>query len=523
MKLNCLFRMALVLFLFSGMINTAAGFTLTPKMDSIQIVYDNRQLVLPGESFQIGIISYHKNGKVKKTVGLAGGNVWWWRYKVNVAGGTDFSGRISVNEELIPSKGKYIDIKASPRKQPELAKELLLPLNYETKIEYRPTSGFDKAPGTQIKGELVTKFNNGQERVCSDLRNSRESANFQFSGKGGSWKNGKFTIDPDFTRIEQHHAALIVNSLRNKSVADTFSVQLDYKHAYDLHFCGSSGSLGFSGSDGSSGSPGYNGYHGQAGQDGESGSDGPEIGVWTDLYRDSVLNCDLLYVYAQNLWTGEEFRYLINPDGGTLNVSSDGGSGGFGGSGGSGGNGGDGLEGERWIEKHMEKRIVQEPVIKKSTRKEKHKRVDSEGKEYEVEVDVEVTETVYVDKEIEVEVEVVRQGPGGNGGDGGWGGPGGLGGPGGYGGNITLYFTNDAMPYKHLITARSEGGSGGINGSGGSGGRGGSGGSGNPNGNSGISGGSGPSIMGWADSGHSGRIKIQSTDEFFSYKSARNQ
>lgn len=510
-------RFILLALLLSGMNRPAAGFSLAPKLDSIQIVFNKQQLVLPGEPFHIGIISYYKNGKIKKTVGMDGGSVWWWRFKVKVSGGTDYAGRISVNEKLVPSKGKYIEIKAWPRKQPELMKELLLPLNYETKIVYRPTSGFDKAPGSQFKGEVISAFDNGTIRVCDDWRNNRESGNFRFSGHGGFWKNGKFTINPDFTKIENHRAELIVNSLRNSLVSDTFSVLLDYKHVFKLSLSGSSGSPGFPGSDGISGSPGNHGYHGQAGYDGEFGADGPEIGVWTDLYRDSVLNCDLLYVYAQNLWTGDEFRYLVNPEGGRLDVSSVGGSGGYGGSGGHGGSGGEGLEGKKWIEKHIEKRIVKKPETKKVMRKEKKKRIDSEGKEYEVEVDVEVTETVYVDEEIEVEVEVVKQGPGGDGGDGGWGGPGGLGGPGGYGGNISLYFTSDAMPYKHLITARSEGGSGGMHGSGGRGGNGGRGGFGCPNGNSGSNGHSGPSAMGWANSGGRGRIKISSTEEFFNY------
>lgn len=514
---SSIFKFVLLFCLPAACCWPASGAPLNPKMDSIQVVYDEQQLILPGEPFQLGVISYYRNGKIKKTVGLSGGSVWWWRYKVDVSGGTDFSGRILVNKELMPSKGKYIGIKVYPRKQPELVKALLVPLNYETKIEYRPTSGFDKAPGSQIKGELLTEFNNGQTRICSDLRNSQEAGNFRFSGEGGVWKNGKFTIDPDFTQIEQHRSALIVNSLRNESVVDTFSVELDYKHTYNLYFGGHSGTPGFPGADGIAGSAGNHGSHGLPGQDGEYGSDGPEVGVWADLYRDSVLNCNLLYVYAQNLWSGEEFRYLINPEGGKLNVSSLGGAGGFGGMGGNGGAGGAGVEGEKWIEKHIEKRIVQEPVVRKTTRKEKQKRTDSEGKEYEVEVDVEVTETVYVNKEIDVEVEVVKQGPGGDGGHGGWGGPGGLGGPGGYGGDITLYFTDDAMPYRYLITARSEGGSGGMHGSGGSGGFGGSGGYGNPNGNSGQNGQSGPSAIGWADSGRSGQIRIMPTEEFFQY------
>lgn len=511
---------ALILFLIAGLFsigNSSKANPLMPRVDSIQVILDSSKLILPGESFPIGIAAYLKKGKIKKTVGLAGGNTWWWRYKVEVDGGSFSSGNVWVSDKLIPSKGKYINLKAYPRKQPELAKEFLLPLNYETKIEYRPTSGFDKAPGSQIKGELVAEFNNGQTRICSNLRNSRESENFRFSGQGGWWKNGKFTIEPDFTKIENHESSLVISSLRNSSVADTFTVQLDYKHIYELNFDGNSGFIGFSGSSGSSGSPGYDGYDGQPGQNGGQGSDGPDIGVWTDLYRDSLLNCDLLYVYAQNLWTGEEFRYLINPDGGRLNVRSEGGSGGMGGNGGNGGSGGNGLEGEKWKEKHIEKRIVKKPVVKNSIRKEKQKKVDASGKEYEEEVDVVVSETVYIDVEEDVEVEVEKQGPGGDGGDGGWGGPGGIGGQGGYGGNIFLYFTDDAMPYMHLISACSEGGSGGINGSGGSGGQGGSGGFGSPNGNSGLGGLQGPSAPGWANSGGSGQISIQSTDEFFQY------
>jgi len=519
MKLNRLSLLAPIILLFSGTGMTAFALPFSQKVDSIQIVFDNQQLVLPGESFRIGIVSYYKNGKVKKTTGSLGGSVWWWKYKVDVVGGTDVSGRITVSEELIPSKGKYIDIEAYPRKQPKLIKELLLPLNYETKIAYQPTGNYDKSPGSQIDGEVISEFNNGIVRVCDDWRNNKESGNFIFSGKGGYWKNGKFTIDPDFMKIENHHANLIINSLRNTAVADTFSVQLDYKHAYDLHFSGSSGVPGFSGASGSTGNPGGNGSDGQNGQNGEFGNDGPDIGVWVDLYRDSVLNADLLYVYAQNLITNKEYRYLINPEGGSLEVSSFGGSGGNGGNGGHGGSGGSGLEGEKWIERHIEKQIVKKPVTKKVIRKEIHKRKDAEGKEYDVEVEVETTETEYVDEVIDVVIEVVHQGSGGDGGDGGWGGSGGLAGPGGYGGNITLYFTRDAMPYRHLITTRSEGGSGGMNGSGGYGGPGGSGGVGNPSGRSGSSGQSGPSAFGWSTSGGSGQIRIQSTEEFFEYKS----
>ena len=181
METNRLILFVFLAFCLSGFGSPVAGFPFSRKVDSIQIVFDSHQLVLPGESFRIGITSYYKNGKIKHTAGLLGGSVWWMKYKVEVIGGTDFGGRISVNELLVPSIGKYINIKAYPRRQPELIKELLLPLNYETKIVYRPTNSFDKAPGSQIRGELVTEFNNGVRRVYQNLRNNKESEYFHFS------------------------------------------------------------------------------------------------------------------------------------------------------------------------------------------------------------------------------------------------------------------------------------------------------------------------------------------------------
>lgn len=77
MEKNHLLLIALLALLFSGIGKPVAGFPFAPKMDSIQIVFDDQQLILPGKSFQIGIISYYKNGKIRKTVGMEGGSVWW--------------------------------------------------------------------------------------------------------------------------------------------------------------------------------------------------------------------------------------------------------------------------------------------------------------------------------------------------------------------------------------------------------------------------------------------------------------
>ena len=517
MKTNLLHLVLLPALFLCGLNKPVSALSFSSRIDSIQLIIDPQQLTLPGETFQIGIISYQRNGKIKKTIGLSGGSVWWWRYKVEVTGGTDFSGRITVNDRLVPSKGKYISVKAFPRKQPELQKEILIPLNYETKISFQPDNTFDKAPGSHIEGKLISVFDNGITRVYDNLKRNKDAENFIFYGTGGYWNRGEFTIDPDFTKIEKHQAALIVNSVRNRAVADTFSVLLDYKHKYKLSIRGNSGMPGFSGTNGSSGSSGSHGGDGQPGQHGEFGQHAPDIGVWVDMYRDSILNMDLLYVYAQDLWEGEEYRYLINPNGGSLIINSIGGSGGNGGNGGRGGDGGKGDDGQVWIERKTERRIVKKPFKEKVIRKEKKTVIDSDGKPKEIEVDVEVEVEVMKDVEEDVVVEIRHQGPGDDGGDGGWGGPGGLGGIGGNGGNIYLYFTDDAWGYQHLFIANSQGGTGGSNGSGGSGGTGGPGGKGNPSGSDGHNGQNGASAIGWAPDGYSGDIIIQPTEEFFEY------
>jgi hypothetical protein len=505
----CLFT-----FLVSGANLPVSAFHISHKIDSIQIVVDQQQLILPGESFTIGVIAYYKNGKVSKTKGMENGSSYWWNYKVEVTGGKSLSGRISVDNLSGPSIGRSIIIKVYPRKQPELAKELTLPLNYETSVIFRPTNQFDNSPGSQIKGELLVVFNNGMNRIYRDLRNRKEADLFQYTGIGATWVRGKMTIETDITKIDRHSVSLIINSLRNPAVSDTFSILLDYKHNYELYLGGWSGMSGFSGSKGTNGASGWNGSDGENGQHGEFGSDGPDIGVWADLYFDSILNCNLLYVFAEDLSTHKEFRYLLNPEGSSLKVTSVGGSGGSGGDGGDGGGGGDGRQGEIHVEKHMEKQIVSKTEKRTVIKKEKKIEINSEGKEVEIEVDVPVEEDVTVNVEVEVEVCVNVQEQGEDGGAGGWGGAGGFGGIGGYGGNIILYLTEDARPYLNLILPVSNGGSGGKHGNGGLGGRGGTGGYGNPSGRNGIDGYDGPSAIGWAESGGSGSITVESTEEF---------
>lgn len=451
----------------------ASIFNFEKQIDSIQLVYDQEALRLPGKKLEIGVYAYYKNGKVKKTWNLAQGTLVWSKFRVEVIGGSYSMGKITISDKLYPSKGKYIQVRVYPKKTPEMAKTLLLPLNYEEEVEIIPTTEMIKAPGFNFKFKVVSTFDNGVKKDYNfKRRDLLKSKYFAFSTEGGELKSGKFFIEENFQNINNHRANLTVVSKRNPNCQHSFDINLDYKANYYLTLSGFSGMWGWGGSNGASGSTGGHGGHGQNGQDGNNGSNGPDISVWTDLYYDSLLSTNLLYVYAENMWTGEEHRYLVNPDGGAFFITSQGGSGGNGGSGGSGGNGGNGADGT-W-----------------------HSKV------------IHDTDSTTITK--------TWQDAGGNGGDGGNGGNGGYGGDGGDGGDVFLYFTDDALPYEDIIHPDSNGGSGGMHGSGGSGGSGGKGGSGDPPGSNGRSGNSGSSGR-WGSSGYGGTIFFDSTDDFVTY------
>lgn len=488
------------------------------KVDSIKLVIDQNQLVLPGEPFEIGVVSYHKNGKVKKTIGMHSGSVLWWRYQAEIIGGTFSRGKVIVNSKLYPTKGKYISVKIWPRKQEKLAQTILIPLNYETQLAFSPSSSFDKAPGCYFKAELTATFNNGVSRKIRNFRNSYFADNYNIFTRGITLDKNRFVIESDFRNITDHQVNVSVQSKNNPRAFTDFPIQMDYKHSYNLELWGQSGRSAIDGTDGKDGFFGENGTSGYPGGDGEPGYNGPDIGVWTDLYFDSTLNCQLLYVYAEDFETGEEFYYLINPDGGKLKVSSEGGSGGNGGDGGDGGDGGRGRDGEIWYETVTKTRIVKKPFTTTVSKTVTRQRTNDEGEVEEYEETVQETVIVYRDVEETYTETIEHQEPGHRGGCGGDGAPGGSAGPGGWGGNIFVYFTNDAKQFANRIIPRSLGGSGGSHGYGGRGGSGGIGGNGSPNGRKGSSGYDAPRVLGWAADGERDEVIYGTTDEFFFYE-----
>jgi hypothetical protein len=158
--------------------------------------------------------------------------------------------------------------------------------------------------------------------------------------------------DPRTSDGKMGHLAITVPS--HPGLSAELDVPIRYDYPFVSNFSGSSGSSGFNGTNGmsgtsgtpgsidpahpSAGGDGSNGSNGSDGQDGGSGGDGPPVQLRVTLRSGSH---PLLQVGVASAGHKERF-YLIDPQGGSLTVRSNGGSGGSGGKGGRGGSGGAG-------------------------------------------------------------------------------------------------------------------------------------------------------------------------------------
>jgi hypothetical protein len=158
--------------------------------------------------------------------------------------------------------------------------------------------------------------------------------------------------DPRTSDGKMGHLAITVPS--HPGLSAELDVPVRYDYPFVSNFSGSTGSIGFNGSDGmdgtsgsmgsidldhpSAGGNGTNGSNGTDGRDGGSGGDGPPVQVRVALRSGSH---PLLQIGVLSPGHKERF-YLVDPQGGSLTVRSDGGSGGSGGKGGRGGRGGAG-------------------------------------------------------------------------------------------------------------------------------------------------------------------------------------
>ncbi|HEX7286951.1 MAG TPA: hypothetical protein VF532_12260 [Candidatus Angelobacter sp.] len=199
---------------------------------------------------------------------------------------------------------------------------------------------------TQPDGKVLSTEDEAEERISwKDLDVAASVVTVDKKG------NVSLSADPRLSDGQLPHVIITVPS--HPDLRAEFDIPVRYDRKFSANFQGSSGFSGLdgaSGHDGSSGSPGSfdpdhpvaggnggDGTNGSDGEDGKPGSDGPPVQVRVAL-RSGSHPLLQVGVFAQN----KQKFFLVDPQGGFLVVTSEGGSGGSGGRGGRGGRGGSG-------------------------------------------------------------------------------------------------------------------------------------------------------------------------------------
>jgi hypothetical protein len=174
-------------------------------------------------------------------------------------------------------------------------------------------------------------------------------------------KRGSVSLSPDPRVSEGKVAHLHIVPVAHSEVATDLDIPVRYDIAFSGDFSGADGTNGMDGTDGIDGvagtdgtpattdpvtgvitpqGPGGNGADGSNGGDGSNGSDGSpgqSVHIWVRMESGSK---SLLQVKV--IGGARQSLYLVDPNGGSLKITADGGRGGRGGQGGRGGHGGSG-------------------------------------------------------------------------------------------------------------------------------------------------------------------------------------
>jgi len=166
-------------------------------------------------------------------------------------------------------------------------------------------------------------------------------------------QKGIVSLPKDPRKSDGKLAHVTVTVPSHPGIRADLDIPLRYDIKFSANFSGNSGSRGISGADGldgtsgslgsidpnnpSKGGDGGDGGNGGDGQNGGDGGDAPAVQIQVALRADSH---PLLQVVVSA--AGHQTHFLVDPQGGSLAVTADGGSAGSGGSGGRAGRGGSG-------------------------------------------------------------------------------------------------------------------------------------------------------------------------------------
>jgi hypothetical protein len=264
--------------------------------------------------------------------------------------------------------------------------ELAVRLGLRTRLENVPVSSVSAALVSGRDHTTVNALGPGQSAALVIVAIDPKGEKFVTAGAGGGKvlfdsylidasvvtlnKGGRVSLPADPSLSEGKEGRVRIALVGHPGVTTELDIPVRYDIAYQANFSGADGMNGidgFAGLDGSAGmdapppmvdpatglpgtqGPGGRGSDGSRGEDGSNGQDGSpglDVHIWMRLAGvagDASAAKPLLQVKVSG--GARQSLFLIDPRGGSLRVSADGGQGGRGGAGGRGGRGGSGGNG----------------------------------------------------------------------------------------------------------------------------------------------------------------------------------
>jgi antitoxin component YwqK of YwqJK toxin-antitoxin module len=175
-----------------------------------------------------------------------------------------------------------------------------------------------------------------------------EWTQFKIEVEGGTFSDGAITISSNLSEIKNYQVKIKASSIDNPEIKNELILTLNFRGTTLASFEGTEGREGREGKSGpkgpnavtSSDAAGNGGMGGSGGQGGNGGP-GQNIEVYVKMQNDEILKKEMVYVFVKSNSTNRQALFLVDPDGGKIIVSANGGDGGYGGPGGMGGQGGD--------------------------------------------------------------------------------------------------------------------------------------------------------------------------------------
>jgi hypothetical protein len=299
------------------------------NVKELRIEYDDKAMKIAGKKLKIGVTATTEEGQQVTTQGLLNGVLKWCNFTVTVSVGKYSNGEIQIPSKLA-NDVEAIDVVVQTRQKPFLSAKQSIKLNKIVGIEITPQNNFDKAPGANIDFKITTSYDNGvgiTKGVTSPKKMNQWMRSINVLSDGIIFENGRFFITNDVLAIHNHNVGICIASNQAPDIKGCYQCTLDYISKYSLVL------------------PGSNGRDEAVSFDGGSGGRGHDLKVVIDAYHDSIINHDLLKVTVSDVNNGANWNNLVNPDGGSIAVTSKGGNGGNGSDGSAGMDGSDGLSG----------------------------------------------------------------------------------------------------------------------------------------------------------------------------------